>query len=43
MMRILSMVLLSLAAILSVSCADEEAALPRYSQVYDANHDPQGT
>ena len=40
-MRILSIVALSLAMAWVAGCTTEEEVLPRYSQVYDTNHDPQ--
>ena len=40
-MRILSIAALSFAMLFVVGCADEKDPLPRYSQVYDTNHDPQ--
>lgn len=40
-MRILSVAVLSLGLLFVAGCADEEEGLPRYSQVYDTNHDPE--
>ncbi len=40
-MRLLSIAIVSLLVVFAIGCADEPETLPRYSQVYDTNHDPQ--